>query len=295
MPLDTVMRFPTLWRIRRWWVIGWVWLLCPAPAHAQQRPLLTEQVEIVRPGHVRLEAGFEFLQDQRFALSGLRGDLTAIGVVGLTLGFAPNVEFEIQGTVQNFLSITQRESSAIPLNLPRPNSTNDVGDFSLAAKFLLRRESSRMPALGFRFGVGLPNSNQARGLGTNQTSFLSTILVGKHLGRLNLLGNVGLGIFPAPVVPFSQNDMLLYGLAGIYQVNDRLSIVGEVSGRANTRSGEPPLGTESRSQARLGLQLRAGGLHWDVAGIKGLTRFSPDSGVAFGLTYEFQAFRPVQQ
>jgi hypothetical protein len=277
------------------WVVWCGLLALPISASAQQRPLLTEEVEIVRPGSVRLEVGFDFLQNQRFALSGLRGDPTAIGVVGVTFGFAPNVELEIQGTVQNFLSISQRDPSAIPLDLPRRNSTNDVGDFSVAAKFLLRRERARAPALGFRFGVGLPNSDQARGIGINQTNYFSTILVGKHLGRLNLFGNVGLGIFPAPVEPFSQNDMLLYGVAGVYRVNDRVNIVGEVSGRANTRSGDPPLGTETQGQARLGIQLRAGGLSWDVAGIKGLTRFSPQSGISFGLTYDFKAFRPVDK
>ncbi|MBI3951185.1 MAG: hypothetical protein HY314_12110 [Acidobacteria bacterium] len=252
-------------------------------------------MEIVRLGSVRLEVGFEFLQDQRFALSGLRGDPTAIGVLGVRLGFAPNVEMEIQGAIQNFLSINERGPSAVALDLPRRNSTNDVGDFTMSAKFLLRRESEHAPALGFRFGVGLPNSNQARGIGVNQTNYFSTILVGKHFGRLNLFGNVGLGIFPASIEPFTQNDMLLYGLAGIYRVNDRLNIVGEVSGRADTRSGDPPLGTESQGQARLGLQFRAGSLHWDVAGIKGLTRFSPESGVSFGLTYDFKTFRPVDK
>jgi hypothetical protein len=256
--------------------------------------LLTEEVEIADPGTVRLELGFDFLQDQRFALSGLRGDLTGIGVLGLTFGMAPNVEFQVQGTLQNFLSINQQGPSAIPLALPHRNSTNDIGDFSLLAKFLLRRESEHLPALGFRFGVGLPNSNQARGLGLNQTNFVSTVLVGKHIGRLNLFGNVGLGIFPAPIEPFSQNDMLLYGLAGVYRLNDRLNIVGEANGRVNTRS-DPPLGTESQGQARLGIQLRAGGLRWDVAGMKGLTRFSPESGVTFGLTYDVKAFHPVDK
>ncbi len=295
MPLDTVISSVTFWRTKWWWMISCFWLLLPAAVQAQQRPLLTEEVEIVRPGTVRLEVGFDFLQDQRFAVSGLRGDPTAIGVVGVTLGFAPNVELEIQGTIQNFLSINQQDPSAIPLDLPRANSTSDVGDFTVSAKFLLRQESHRAPALGFRFGAGLPNSNQARGLGLNQTNYFGTVLVGKHVGRLNLLGNVGLGIFPAPLEAFSQNDMLLYGLAGIYRVNDRLNIVGEVSGRADTRSGDPPLGTESQGQARLGIQLHAGGLNWDVAGIKGLTRHSPQSGVSFGLTYDFKAFRPVNK
>ena len=47
-----------------------------------------------------------------------------------------------------------------------------------------------------------------------------------------------------------------------------------------------PLGTESRSEFRLGLQVKAAGLRFDAAGIKGLTEFSPRSGVTFGVTYD---------
>ncbi len=289
------MRFIDADSVIRWGFVLCAFFISPLLAQAQQRPLLTEEVDIIRPGTIRLEVGFEFLQDQRFALSGLRGDPTAIGVVGITVGLAPNVEFQIQGTVQNFLSIDQRGPSAIPLKLPRANSTNDVGDFTLSAKFLLRRESERAPAIGFRLGVQLPNTDQSRGLGTNQTNFLGTILMGKHLGRLHLWGNIGLGIFSAPVEPFAQNDMLLYGLAGLYRINDQLNLVGEINGRANTRSGPAPLGTESQGQVRLGVQFRAGGLWWDVAGMKGLTDHSPDSGVTFGVRYEFQAFHPVDR
>lgn len=282
------------------WIKTWPMLIAllvawPLSAAAQQRPLLTEEVEVVDPGTVRLEIGFDFFQNQRFALSGLRGDLTNIGVIGLTFGFAPNVELQIQGVLQQFLSINEREPGAIPLNLPRVNSTNDVGDFSVSAKFLVRRETRRAPAIGFRIGAGLPTSNQARGIGVNQTNYFTTLLVGKHVGRLNLSGNIGLGIFPAPVEPFSQNDMLLYGLAGTYRLNKWLDLLGEVNGRANTRSGNAPLGTESQGQARLGLQLHTGALHWDIAAIKGLTRHSPRGGISFGLTYQTKVFRPVNQ
>ncbi len=263
-------------------------------AIAQQRPLLTEDVEVVRPGTVRLGIGFDFLQSQRFALSGLRGDLTRLGVLNVGFGLASNVEVEIEGVVQNFLAIDGRAQSAIPLQLPRPNSTNDVGDFVLSTKVLFRREGRISPALGFRFGVGLPNSNQARGIGTNQTNFYTAALAGKRFGRLNLFGNLGLAILPAPLKTFSQNDLVLYGLAGIFKVNDSLNLVGEINGRENTRGSRVPLGTESQSQGRFGLQLRAARLRWDLAGIKGIGRFSPQSGVTFGVTYDVPVFQPVK-
>src|SRR6266850_1794239 len=150
-------------------------------AHAQQRPLLTEDVDIIPPGTLRIEAGIDFLQGARFSASGLTGDLTRVGVIGVNVGFAPNVEFQIEGVAQNFLSINSRGVSAIPLSIaPGINSTNDTGDFTLSTKIKLRNETKRGPSPGFRFGVQLPNSNQARGIGLNQTNAFGSVLVGKQ-------------------------------------------------------------------------------------------------------------------
>src|SRR5215207_5547242 len=80
-------------------------LVCGARVGAQQRPLLTEDVDIIPPGTMRLEAGIDFVQNAKFPLSGLTGDLTRVGVIGINIGLSPNVEFQIDGTVQNFVSI----------------------------------------------------------------------------------------------------------------------------------------------------------------------------------------------
>jgi hypothetical protein len=270
---------------------GLISLLCIATtAIAQQRPLLTEDVDIIPPGSMRIETGLDFLQGAKFPASGLTGDLTRVGVIGINIGFAPNVEFQIEGVAQSFLSINSRGASAIPLSLaPGVNSTNDTGDFTLWAKFKLRSETRRGPALGFRFGVQLPNSNQGQGIGLNQTNAYGSILVGKKFGpqgRFNTFGNLGIAILTAPTQLFSQNDVLTYGAAGIFHLNKQFSIAGEVNGRANTRPGDGPLGTESQSEARLGMQIRASGLRFDFAGIKGLTRFTHNSGVTVGVTYD---------
>jgi hypothetical protein len=264
--------------------------VCALAATAQQRPLITEDVDIIPPGSARIEAGIEFFQDARFPVSGLRGDLTRVGVVGINIGLSPNVEFQIDGVLQNFLSINSiSPNPAVPLNTSRTDSTNDTGDFRLSTKIKIRRETRRSPAIGFQFGVELPNSNETRGIGVNQTNAFGVILVGKkfgHNGRLNTFGNLGIGIFTAPTQSFTQNDMLLYGLGGIFRVNKTLDLAGEVNGRANTRSGGAPLGTEPLSEARLGVRVRTSGLRFDFAGIAGLTDFSPRSGVTFGVTYD---------
>jgi hypothetical protein len=266
---------------------------------AQQRPLITEDVDIIPPGSIRIEAGIDFMQGAKYTVSGIRGDLTRVGVVGVNFGMSPNVEFQIEGVAQNYVSINSRGPSAIPLDIaPGANSTNDIGDFTLSAKFKLRNETRRGPSLGFRFGVELPNSNEARGIGLNQTNAFGSILIGKkfgHDGRLNTFGNLGIAILTAPTELFTQNDLLTYGVAGIFRVNKQFSIAGEVNGRANTRPGNGPPGTESQAEARLGMQVRASGLRFDFAGIKGLTNFSPNSGFTIGVTYDTPSvFAPVK-
>ncbi|HUE82386.1 MAG TPA: transporter [Pyrinomonadaceae bacterium] len=257
---------------------------------AQQRPLITEDVDIIPPGTLRIETGIDFFQGAKFPVSGLTGDLTRVGVIGINIGFSPNVEFQIEGVAQNFLSINSSVPGSVPLSFPAgSNSTNDIGDFTLWAKFKLRNETRRGPALGFRFGVQLPNSDQTRGIGLNQTNAYGSLLIGKKFGedgRFNTFGNLGIAILTAPTLLYTQNDVFTYGVAGIYRLNRQFSLAGEVNGRANTRPGDGPLGTESQAEARLGMQIRASGLRFDFAGIKGLTNFSPNSGLTVGVTYD---------
>ena len=259
-------------------------------ARAQQRPLITEDVDIISPGSMRIQAGVDFVQRQRYPVSGLEGDLTRAGVLGITIGLAPNVEVQIQGTAQNFLSINSRSVSSIPLDLAATsNSTHDTGDFTLWTKIKLRNESAHWPSVGFRFGVQLPNSSQGTGIGLNQTNAYGQLLLGKKFGqsaRVNTFANLGIGILNAPTQSFSQNDVFTYGLASVVRLDKTFSLVGEVNGRQNTRPGTGPLGTESQGEARLGMQVRASGLRFDFAGIAGLTKFSPRSGLTVGVTYD---------
>jgi hypothetical protein len=269
---------------------------------AQQRPLLTEDVDITPQGSFNISAGVEFTQNAKFPLSGLKGDLTRVGDVRFRVGLASNVELIVEGTLQNFLAINSGTNpSPIPLSLDG-NSTNDSGDFTIATKIKIRNESKLVPALGFITGFQLPNSDQSRGIGSNQINIFGKVLMQKRFGkrngkdaRLNFYGNLGLGIMTAPLRQFTQNDLLLYGFAGNFAVNDRINLVSEINGRHNTRKGDAPLGTESISQFRFGTQIKASGLRFDAAAILGLTEFSPRSGFTFGVTYQSpNIFTPPQ-
>ncbi len=261
---------------------------------AQQRPLLTDDVDITPEGSINVAVGVDFLQNSKFPLSGLRGDQTRVGDTRIRIGLAKNVELQIEGVIQEFVAINSAlNPSPIPLNIDG-NSTNDNGDFIISTKIKLKNETDMLPAVGIKLGFQLPNTDQARGIGTNQINVFGKVLLSKKFGsrnkenvpRVNLYGNVGIGILTAPLERFTQNDVLLYGIAGIYRATDNINIVSEVTGRVNTRSGVAPLGTESRGQFRVGTQIKASNLRFDTAAIFGLTRFSPRTGVTFGVTYQ---------
>ncbi len=268
-------------------------------AVGQQRPLLTDDIDITPQGAFEIGAGVYFFQNANFPLSGIKGDLTRVGDIRLKTGMSSNVELQIEGTLQNFLAINSQGPSQIPLTVTG-NSSNDFDDFTISAKVKFLNETKNLPSVGMKFGFQMPNTDQAKGIGTNQINIFSKIIVQKRFGKragktplANIYGNIGLGIMNAPLANFTQNDVLLYGLAGIFRVNNRINVVSEVNGRLNTRSGAAPIGTESVGQFRVGTQIKASGLRFDTAAVFGLTKYSPRTGVIFGVTYVSPSILPI--
>ncbi len=261
------------------------------PLRAQTRPLRTADAEIIPPGTMRAQVGFDFLQDVDFPLSGLSGDLTSVAVFEVRSGLGKIIELQMYGAAQHFLDVKRQGASFVPLNLTGARSTHDIGDFTFATKIRVLAEAGRRPALALRFGYQMPNSNQARGIGTNTTNLFAEVIAQKHFGRLNVFGSLGLAILTAPNALYTQNDVLLYGAAFTYPLHPRVHLVGEVAGRHSTRAINVDLvGTESRSQARLGVQILAGGFWWDFAGIAGIASRDPRSGFTFGISRDIRLF-----
>jgi hypothetical protein len=261
-------------------------------ARGQDRPLRTVDAETVPAGTLRTEIGFDFLQDVGFPLSGLRGDETSVGVVDLRMGVGKIVEVEVQGAIQNFLDVKSQGTSFVPnLSLTGVNSTHDTGDFTLATKVRILKNEGMRPGLAFKFGFIMPNSNQARGIGTNTTNVFAMIALEEQIRKLSVFGNLGLEILQAPNALFTQNDVLIYGGAFKYPILKRVSMVGEVNGLYSSRSiNDALIGTQSTGQARFGLQIMAGGFTWDLAGVRGLNKYDPRSGFTFGINKDFRLF-----
>jgi hypothetical protein len=274
-------------------VRNWIWkllainLIMSWMAFGQQRPLKTDDAEILKTGRVSAEVGVEFLQHQRYSLSGLEGDVIRLGVASVHFGMGEYAEFQISGVAQDVLSVSSQMASPPIAPSFHGNSTNDFGDLILGAKLKLAGEKNVRPAMAFKFAVELPNAKHDSGLGTNQTEFFSSLLFKKHFGRAQILGEAGFAILGSPVLLGRQTDPLTYGIAAIVPVHRKINLVAEVNGRQG-----PPnrLGNENKSQVRAGMQFWTGSIRWDLGGVAGLKHFDPKSGVIVGATFEFQAF-----
>jgi len=263
-----------------------------SPCFAQDRPLHTVDTETVPAGTLRSEVGFDFLQDVGFPLSGLRGDETSVGVVDLRMGVGRIAEIEVEGSIQNFLDVKSRGTSFVPnLQLTGVNSTHDTGDFALATKIRLLKNEGKRPGLAFKCGFIMPNSNQARGIGTNTTNVFALIALEEQIRKLSVFGNLGVEILQAPNALFTQNDVLMYGAAFRYPILRNVNVVGEVNGLYSDRTiNNALIGTQSSGQARFGVQITAGGFTWDLAGVRGINKYDPRSGFVFGVSKDFRLF-----
>ena len=270
-----------------------VCLLAAAPAAAQQRPLVTEDPEVVGAGMVLLEGGFDYGRDVLYPLSGLQGNLLRVPTLGVSFGLSSIAELQIDGGIYNRLSITHTGVGPAPLAnqlTVTGTTTHDVEDIVIATKIRVASETGSRPAMGLRFATRLPNAGNESGLGLDTTDFHAQFLVGKTTRSVRIVGNVGLGILSDPTRGDNQNDVLDFGASVARAVREGLEVVGEINGRASTRGGTPPVGTESRGLVRIGGRFTKGTVRIDAGILLGMTSRDPSFGFTAGATYVFKGF-----
>jgi hypothetical protein len=273
------------------WIIVVAALLGAVPASAQQRPLVTEDPEVVGAGLILIEGGFDYGTDMLFPASGLKGNLLRLPLVGVSVGLSSIAELQIDGGPYNRMSIKSRQPGPLAgmMNFTG-DRTHDVEDIVIATKIKLLSETPTRPAFGVRFATKLPNAGNESGLGLDTTDFHVQVLAGKTVRSVRLVGNAGLGILGDPTRGDNQNDVLDYGISVARAVAEGVEVVGELNGRANTRSGTPPAGTESRATVRIGGRLTRGTVRLDAGLLLGVTARDPGVGFTAGATWVFKGF-----
>jgi hypothetical protein len=270
-------------------------LLCGVPAaSAQSRPLVTEDPETVPVGNILIEAGLDMQRDLYFPASGLRGTLWKVGTIGASFGVSSIAEFQIDGGLRNILKITSRNPNAPLASMltleDDDDSTGDFEDLRFGAKVRIASETAGRPAFALRFFTRLPNAGNESGLGLDTMDFHFGVLFGKTVQSIRFVGNVGMGILADPERGDRQNDVVDYGVSIARAVATGVELVADVNGHVSTRSGTPPIGTETRSALRLGARFTHRSVRIDGAFLVGITSNDPSWGISTGFTWVLKAF-----
>jgi hypothetical protein len=268
-------------------------VLSARSAAAQQRPLITEDPETIGAGRVLVEGGVDAAHDQQYPASGLKGNLVTVPTIGISVGISSIAEFQIDGGFYNRLNVKERIPTAPLASLLTftGDSTNDVSDTVVATKIRITTEAASRPALGVRFATKLPNATNESGLGLDTIDFYASLLGAKTVQSVRVVGNLGVGILPDPVIGNRQNDVLTYGLSFARAMTQAAEVVGELNGRVSTRSSDAFPGTETRGTLKLGGRFTRGTLRLDAGVFFGLTTIDPTIGATLGFTYVFNAFK----
>ena len=104
-----------------------------------------------------------------------------------------------------------------------------MDDIVIGAKTRVLSETAWRPAAALRFATRLPNASNESGLGLDTFDFVNTLLVGKTIGSIHLVENVGLGILSDPTQGDRQNDMVMYGQSLAWALTQATEIVVEVN------------------------------------------------------------------
>jgi hypothetical protein len=267
-------------------------VLLARPVLAQQRPLVTEDPETIGAGRVLIEGGVDAAHDITYPASGLKGNLWRVPTIGLSVGVGSIAELQIDGGIHDVLSISSRNLNApmAALVTETGDSTHDVEDTYVGIKLRLVPEAANRPSIGIRFSTKLANASVSTGLGTHTTDFYGSLLLAKTIQSVRVVANIGGATLADPLIGYSQNDELIYGLSFARAMTQATEVVGEVNGRVSVRSGDPAPGTETRGILKLGGRYTHGALRLDAAVFFGLTTIDPTIGVTAGFTYVFNAF-----
>jgi len=267
-------------------------LVCSVPAFAQQRPLQTEDPETIGAGRILIEAGIDYKRDVYFPVSGLRGNLFTVPPFGLSIGVSSIAEIQIDAGLYQKLYITEQVPNAPFSNLLDldAGSTADVEDINIGAKVRVLAENARRPAIGVRFSTRLPNASNERGLGKDMQDFNCSVVFGKTVQSIRVVGNVGMLILGNPTRPAAQDDLLTYSVSVARAITQKGEVVGEFVGRANFANIVTP-GAEDRGVLRFGTRYTISGIRFDAGILLGLTPRDPEIGVTGGFTWVFDAFK----
>jgi hypothetical protein len=281
-----VIRQSKIWKVKSIIFTFAVCQIVSATAHAQQRPLVTEDPETIGSGRVLLEGGFSLDADQANPVNGVTGDITRVASFGVSVGLSPTAEVQIDGGLSQRLDVDERTTSPLGLSLLAPGDrASSMEDLIVATKIRLASEGPSRPAFGVRFGTKLPTASPDKGIGFGTTDFFASFLMAKTVQSVRTVGNVGLIVLGNPLAARDTATTLGFGVSVARAVTNAFEVVGELNGRLTPFEKIVPVGLESRGVLRLAGRYTYAMLRLDFGVLAGITKRDPSFGISAGATY----------
>ena len=268
-------------------------LLSGVAASAQQRPLVTEDPETIGAGLILIEAGFDSQREIFFPGSGITGDLLRMPTLGVSFGVGSIAEIQVDGGIFNRLNVNERQPAPLAYRLDiTGDSTSGLEDLTVGTKIRLVPEAPGRAALGVRFATKLPFASSENGVGLGTTDFFASLLIGKTVQSIRIVGNGGIGILGDPVNGDKTGQVLTYGVSVARAVQQGLEVVGELDARWSMEDDEnTPVGSENRGAVRFGGRFTKATVRIDGGVIIGLSSRDPSFGFTGGVTWVFRGFK----
>ncbi len=177
------------------------------------RPLSTNDAGTVEKGAFEVEYGIEYTD-------GFDNETTMS--LAITGGLLDNLDLGIE-IPYTFIDAKQASDS------------DGFSDMSVCTKVILLRNKEVFPDLSLAFAYKSDSGNDSKGLGTGKPEYSLNSIFSKSFELFALHFNLGYS-FKEDFDDQDNKDALTYGLAFEYPINNRLTLVGEVSGETMLES-----------------------------------------------------------
>jgi hypothetical protein len=255
----------------------------PHVAHAQQRPLATQDPEAIGANRVLLEGGVETGRNVNYPVSGLTGERVSIPI-GVSFGLGPNAELQIDAGYQWLGNLTRVAAPLSAVVQPGPR-TSDVIDAVVATKLKILSENAHRPAVGIWLATQLPNASNESGLGLDTMNFYATLLVGRTVRSTRVVGNAGIAVLSDVLQGTVQKDAFIGSVSVARALSPAWDVVGELTGQKVLSGHVAPVGSEPRGALRAAARYTHNAWRVDGGLVLGLTQRDPDVGVSLGMTW----------
>lgn len=215
------------------------------------RPLATDDAGTVTKGHLQVEAGIEYTDEEEEGVTTI--------YIAPAYGILENLDFGFE----------------LPCEV-HSEGEDGLGDISLVAKWRILDEQERFPAVTLKPSVKLATGD----VGTGEVDWGLIGVLTKEIKPFVFHMNLGY----TWVGVTHEDDVFNYGLAAHLPITEEFHLLGEITGETNS---DPEADSDPLSVLFGFMYITPWGTIFDTAVSAGLTDASPDYTLTAGLTHEF--------